>query len=95
MRCEDYPCCGHGPAPLGDGGGCPDESGRFRCLGCGGRYDAQASGSSYCLACLRDPQTFHDPGCTGCPTCESYEREPCGACGAIVDDDGYCPRCEE
>ncbi len=22
-RCEDYPCCGHGPAPQGDDGGCP------------------------------------------------------------------------
>jgi len=35
--CEDYPCCGHGPPPLGDGGGCPDEEGRFRCTECGNR----------------------------------------------------------
>lgn len=35
--CEDYPCCGHGPAPLGDGGGCPDEEGRYPCVFCGAR----------------------------------------------------------
>ena len=34
-HCEDYPCCGHGPAPYGDGGGCPDEQGRFNCVLCG------------------------------------------------------------
>ena len=33
--CEDYPCCGHGPPPIGDGGGCPDEQGRFDCVLCG------------------------------------------------------------
>ena len=31
MTCEDYPCCGHGPPPMGDGGGCPDSEGRFNC----------------------------------------------------------------
>ena len=34
-HCEDYPCCGHGPEPYGDGGGCPDEQGRFKCVLCG------------------------------------------------------------
>lgn len=35
-RCEDYPCCGHGPVETGgDGGGCPDKSGRFNCVLCG------------------------------------------------------------
>jgi hypothetical protein len=38
-RCEDYPCCGHGPPPLGDGGGCPevkeDGSLSWPCAGCG------------------------------------------------------------
>ena len=33
--CEDYPCCGHGPPPMGDGGGCPDSQGCFRCVLCG------------------------------------------------------------
>ena len=34
MRCEDYPCCGHGPPPYGDSGGCPDENGCFDCVLC-------------------------------------------------------------
>ena len=37
-RCEDYPCCGHGPPPMGDGGGCPVQtrSGpRYKCVLCG------------------------------------------------------------
>ena len=38
-RCEDYPCCGHGPAPYGDGGGCPvqfdDGTERWPCARCG------------------------------------------------------------
>lgn len=52
MRCEDYPCCGHGPAPLGDGGGCPDERGRFRCVLCGARMPAGAT-SAICGGCHR------------------------------------------
>ena len=36
-RCKDYSCCGHGPAPLGDSGGCPDEEGRFDCDLCSRR----------------------------------------------------------
>lgn len=49
-RCEDYPCCGHGPAPLGDGGGCPDERGRFRCVLCGKRMRRGIT-SAICGAC--------------------------------------------
>ncbi len=42
-RCEDYPCCGHGPPPMGDGGGCPDEEGRFNCVLCGRKLPRGAS----------------------------------------------------
>ncbi len=48
--CEDYPCCGHGPPPHGDGGGCPDEQGRFNCVLCGGLL-ARGASSSICLEC--------------------------------------------
>lgn len=53
-RCEDYPCCGHGPPPHGDGGGCPDSEGRFRCVLCGRKMPRNAS-SSICgtAACNR------------------------------------------
>ena len=47
-RCEDYPCCEH----AGDGGPCPDESGRFRCVECGGMMPRNAS-SSLCNKCIR------------------------------------------
>lgn len=50
-RCEDYPCCGHGPA--GDGGACPDSKGRFPCVECGGPLPRNAS-SSICKRCLRE-----------------------------------------
>ena len=49
-RCEDYPCCGHGPPPMGDSGGCPDERGRFACVECGRRMSPGAS-SSICQSC--------------------------------------------
>lgn len=49
-RCEDYPCCGHGPAPQGDGGGCPDSQGRFNCVECG-RKLPKNSESSICQKC--------------------------------------------
>ena len=49
-RCEDYPCCGHGPPPLGDDGGCPDSQGRFNCVECGGKLPKRAS-SSICARC--------------------------------------------
>ena len=50
MRCEDYPCCGHGPPPYGDGGGCPDEEGRFDCVLCGHKL----------------PKNHHRSICDGC-----------------------------
>jgi hypothetical protein len=50
-RCEDYPACGHGPVPMGDGGGCPDASGRFRCVECGRKLPKNAA-SSICQKCL-------------------------------------------
>ena len=49
-RCEDYPCCGHGPAPLGDDGGCPDEDGRFDCVLCYSKLPKNSS-SSICVSC--------------------------------------------
>lgn len=57
-RCEDYPACGHGPVPYGDGGGCPDSEGRFDCVECQGRLPAN-SASSICDRCLR---SLHDAG---------------------------------
>jgi hypothetical protein len=53
MRCEDYPCCGHGPAPLGDNGGCPDARGRFNCVDCGRKLPVRAT-SSLCTRCVRN-----------------------------------------
>ncbi|KKL54031.1 hypothetical protein LCGC14_2269500 [marine sediment metagenome] len=52
-RCEDFPCCGHGPTPIGDGGGCPDERGRFRCVECGQRMPSGAS-SAICQRCREE-----------------------------------------
>jgi hypothetical protein len=54
MPCEDYPCCGHGPAPMGDGGGCPDSQGRFNCAGCGRKLARNAT-SALCARC-RNPR---------------------------------------
>jgi hypothetical protein len=55
-QCEDYPCCGHGPPPLGDGGGCPvrysDGTQRFKCCGCSTLLPAGAS-SALCDGCQR------------------------------------------
>jgi len=53
-RCEDYPCCGHGPEPYGDGGGCPDSRGRFECVMCGKRMPRKAT-SAICDKCRRRP----------------------------------------
>lgn len=50
MRCEDYPCCGHGPPPHGDGGGCPDAEGRFDCVLCGRKLPRGAT-SAICTRC--------------------------------------------
>ncbi len=51
-RCEDYPCCGHGPVPQGDGGGCPDSIGRFNCTECGRLLPRKAT-SSICKKCQK------------------------------------------
>jgi len=59
MHCEDYPCCGHGPAPLGDGGGCPDSEGRFDCVLCGRKLEKRAH-SSICNGCISSRQNM-DP----------------------------------
>lgn len=56
-RCEDYPCCGHGPAPYGDGGGCPDSEGRFNCCGCGVKLPRGAR-SALCEGCRSNPRCF-------------------------------------
>jgi len=53
-RCEDYPGCGHGPAPLGDNGGCPDAEGRFACVGCG-KLMPRGAHSALCVTCHRRP----------------------------------------
>ncbi len=66
-RCEDYPCCGHGPESTGgDGGGCPDEDGRFNCVLCGRKLEKGAR-SSVCTPCLKNPRAMagefqDDPG---------------------------------
>lgn len=58
-RCEDYPCCGHGPPPMGDDGGCPDEDGCFDCVLCGGKLPRNAS-SAICDEC-REARINMDP----------------------------------
>lgn len=58
-RCEDYPCCGHGPPPLGDGGGCPDSEGRFNCVLCHGKL-AKGATSAICNRC-RTRRSRMDP----------------------------------
>ena len=58
-RCEDYPCCGHGPAPLGDGGGCPDAEGRFKCVLCSRKLPKGAR-SSICAPCQRRDSHMSD-----------------------------------
>jgi hypothetical protein len=59
MKCEDYPCCGHGPVSTGgDGGGCPDAEGRFNCVLCGAKLEKNA-GSSICSPCRKLPSSEH------------------------------------
>lgn len=55
-RCEDYPCCGHGPTSQGgDGGGCPvtyaDGTQRWRCATCGKLMEVGAP-SAICSECM-------------------------------------------
>lgn len=64
-HCEDYPCCGHGPPP-GDGGGCPDEEGRFNCVACGaklakGATSALCPGNDCISSLLQDEDALYDP----------------------------------
>lgn len=60
-RCEDYPCCGHGPAPYGDGGGCPDAEGRFNCVECGRKLPKNAR-SSICTRCIASMDRRREQG---------------------------------
>jgi hypothetical protein len=57
--CEDYPCCGHGPAPLGDSGGCPDSEGRFNCVLCGVKLP-RGNRSAICNGCRFAPRPTVD-----------------------------------
>lgn len=60
MKCEDYPCCGHGPESTGgDGGGCPDAEGRFDCVLCGARMK-KGQTSAICDDCKRAAKDRYD-----------------------------------
>lgn len=93
-RCEDYPCCGHGPAPWGDGGGCPEvdeDTGarRWRCVLCSALMPAGAS-SSICDDCREGGvHDADDPGC-GCRRCQladiDAEADECDECGGLIYD---------
>ena len=83
MRCEDYPCCGHGPPPLGDDGGCPDANGCFDCVTCGGKLP-KGNHSSICDRCQNNPRMMHpdEPDMWGDPGPDlDYEDH--------FDHDGY------
>ena len=58
MRCEDYPCCGHGTDQHGNPD-CPDSQGRFTCVGCGKRLPKN-SPDSYCNKCRHTRGRFYD-----------------------------------
>ncbi len=77
-HCEDYPCCGHGPPPMGDGGGCPTMTAsgpRWTCCECGTLMPPNASSSI----------------CDGCSTRQMCNR--CGVswaeCYCDLDQGGY------
>jgi len=60
-RCEDWPACGHN-----DGGGCPDEDGRFVCCRCDTLME-KGWGSALCIHCTeRDERRYRETG--GDPT---------------------------
>ena len=84
MMCEDYPCCGHGPAPHGDGGGCPDAQGRFKCVLCAGTMPARAT-SSICTRCQSDGTMMHEPGSPEWH--DAMEEKYCG--GLAPDGEPY------
>ena len=69
MRCEDFPCCGHGPPPLGDDGGCPDENGCFNCVLCSATLPKE-SHSSICDTCIQSSHERFDRDASG-----PYENE--------------------
>lgn len=56
-QCEDYPCCGHGPAPYGDDGGCPvmftDGTMRYYCSAKCGKLLSTDATSSLCIDCTK------------------------------------------
>jgi hypothetical protein len=71
-RCEDYPCCGHGPPPLGDGGGCPSTNATgqeiWPCAQCGGWMEPGYT-SAICEGCkqrIRECAQYDCPGCRNC-----------------------------
>lgn len=86
-RCEDYPCCGHGPPPQGDGGGCPtrfaDGTERFNCQGCGTMLEARAT-SALCGACRSGRRQFNWGPLTSDP--DSFFYDPSGNQG---DEGGF------
>ena len=96
MRCEDYPACGHGPAPYGDGGGCPDEDGRFECVECG-TLMPRGWHSALCSECRYRPRC-DGRDCSGCSVClindESDEGYWCDRCDTWCKEDQPCPECE-
>lgn len=88
-RCEDYPCCGHGPPPLGDGGGCPRvvESGTEACPECKeGLYEAPG-------------EEWHATPCQNCDGTGHVTREvtqwQCVDCGVWFEPStsSLCPDC--
>jgi hypothetical protein len=78
-RCEDYPCCQHGPPPMGDGGGCPviltdgvDEWQQWRCASCG-TLMVKGYGSAICQTCADAVVSCYQNDCPGCPKCMDPE----------------------
>jgi hypothetical protein len=75
-QCEDYPCCGHGPAPLGDSGGCPvrfdDGTERWPCASCGALMP-QGNRSAICNGCSERVVDCYRSGCPGCRNCEGED----------------------
>lgn len=86
-RCEDYPCCGHGPPPLGDGGGCPTRTTRpgGPCTDCDGTGSIEFEG---------DVLPCEDCEGTGTVTIEVVQWN-CVDCGVLFEptNSSLCPRC--
>ena len=67
-RCEDYPCCGHGPA--GDGGGCPTVE--EKACGCGeGCEECDGTGTVEVTLwnCVECGKLFKPTSSSICPSC--------------------------